>query len=663
MADNKQKPIIQLRDVIKAYATGEEPFLALQDIDMEIYQGEFLGITGKSGAGKTTLLNMISGISELTSGEVLFNGEFNGNGRYGSKGIPVHTLNEDALARWRGKNIGIVYQSFELMPTLNLVQNVMLPPDLIGSYRPRRSKEKALELLELVDILEHAYKIPAHISGGQKQRVAIARALVNDPPVIIADEPTGNLDSVTAETIFQVFEKLVDQGKTVVIVTHDESLAPRFSRRLHIVDGCIVDVNINAPTNGGSEKRSTLAQGDREALDSSTALQTSLEFRETTDETGLIRQSRQKRAPVKKDSPAILLRGVDKVYENAAGKFVALRSIDMQIDYGQFISIVGKSGSGKSTLINMITGIDYPTNGEVVVGGQQIYNMSESKRALWRGRNMGVVFQFFQLLPTLTLLENVMLPMDYCKAYSIQERPKRALELLEMVGLGEQAHKLPASVSSGQQQSAAIARALATDPAIILADEPTGNLDSRSAEIILNLFEELAASGKTIMIVTHDPSITQRTDQTVILSDGEIIDQTVARSLPLLSHPQMLAATHQAKKVVYPPLETIIRQGEPVDHFSMIVEGEVEIVVKNDGCGEMSLACLGPGQFFGEVELTHGQNSIASVRASHSGTELAVLPRDEFFNLIDGSSLTRDALREVADSRLDENRSRRKTDC
>ena len=239
MTDNKYNTIIQLQNVEKVYATGEGPFYALKDITMDIYKGEFLGITGKSGAGKTTLLNMISGVSELTSGEVLFHGESNGNDISENNTISIHTLDEDKLARWRGENIGIVYQSFELMPTLNLVQNVMLPPDLVGSYRPRRSKERALELLELVDIVEHAYKVPAHISGGQKQRVAIARALVNDPPLIIADEPTGNLDSVTAETIFQIFEKLVDQGKTVVMVTHDESLAPRFTRQMHIVDGVV----------------------------------------------------------------------------------------------------------------------------------------------------------------------------------------------------------------------------------------------------------------------------------------------------------------------------------------------------------------------------------------------------------------------------------------
>jgi putative ABC transport system ATP-binding protein len=210
---------------------------------------------------------------------------------------------------------------------------------------------------------------------------------------------------------------------------------------------------------------------------------------------------------------------------------------------------------------------------------------------------MGVVFQFFQLLPTLTLLENTMLPMDYCKLYPFYERPDRAMELLRMVGLEDQAYKLPTAVSSGQQQSAAIARALATDPSIILADEPTGNLDSRAADNILNLFEDLARRGKTVLIVTHDPSITQRTDQTIILSDGEIIDQTVARALPFLSHPQMLGATRQAEKQTIGPGATILRQGEAVEHFFMIVSGEVEIVATNLQGKECSWRDWGPASF------------------------------------------------------------------
>jgi ABC-type lipoprotein export system ATPase subunit len=646
-----QKPIIQMQDVVKAYATGEVPFIALKDVTLDIHPGEFLGITGKSGAGKTTLLNMISGVSELTSGKVLFNSGENGSP---TTATPIHNLDEDRLALWRGEKLGIIYQSFELMPTLNLVENVMLPPDFIGDYHPKTSKVRALELLELVDILEHAYKIPAHISGGQKQRVAIARALVNDPPLIIADEPTGNLDSVTAETIFQIFERLVDQGKTIVMVTHDESLAPRFSRRLHIVDGVVG----YPPKNGTGAVSISKPQIEEEAI-----FQSKDPGHEISSGEPVVpcSETEPEQTDSSQEHPAIVLRGVDKVYENAAGKFVALKNVNMQLSYGQFISIVGKSGCGKSTLLNMITGIDHPTAGEVIVGGERIYEMGKSERALWRGRNMGVVFQFFQLLPTLTLLENTMLPMDYCKVYSFNERPDRAMELLKIVGLEEQAHKLPAAVSSGQQQSAAIARALATDPALILADEPTGNLDSKSADNILDLFERLASQGKTILIVTHDPAITQRTDQTIILSDGEIIDQTVARALPYLSHPQMLAATHQAQKQAYSPRATILQQGKSVEHFFMVVSGQVEILANQAESNEMSLACLGPGQFFGEVELTQGGESIASVRAAAHGAEIALLTREIFFELIDGSPLTRSSIQEVARNRRTEH-NRRKVD-
>jgi len=661
MIEQEQNNLIKLKHVEKVYATGGGPFTALKNINLDIQKGEFLGISGKSGAGKTTLLNMISGVSQISSGEILYLPK-NTNGRTQDiQEISIHKLNEDELAVWRGQNLGIVYQSFELIPTLNLIKNVMLPQDFAGSYRPLISKEKALELLDLVDIAEHAYKIPAHISGGQKQRVAIARALINDPAIIIADEPTGNLDSVTAEHIIQIFENLVDYGKTIVMVTHDESFAPRFTRRLEIVDG-----ELGEPSNQ--------RQANRKAIDLS-----SFDADEETRSAVLEEEqdmSPQTHPPVTalgkiiaptttifQEPAAIQLYDVQKIYENAAGKFTALKNINLQIDYGQFISIVGKSGSGKSTLINMITGIDFPTGGEVAVGGEKIYQLSESQRALWRGKNIGVVFQFFQLLPILTLLENTMLPMDYCKLYSISERPKRAMQLLEQVGLKEQAHKLPASVSSGQQQSAAIARALANDPSIILADEPTGNLDSKSADMILTLFEKLAADGKTILIVTHDKSITKRTNQTVTLSDGEIIDPTIARALPLLTHPQMLAATHTAQRKFYAAHAMIIKQGDPVRNFYMIVEGEVEIVMKSDTCAEMSLARLGAGQFFGEIELTKDQPSIASVRASSSGAEVALISKEEFYQIIDGSTLTRKALHTVAGMRAKENKMRRKTDC
>jgi len=227
-------------------------------------------------------------------------------------------------------------------------------------------------------------------------------------------------------------------------------------------------------------------------------------------------------------SAMIDLRGLTKVYETPAGPFPALRGINLAIQPGEFISVVGKSGSGKSTLINMFTGIDHPTDGEIVVAGKRIRELDEGQIAQWRGRTMGIVFQFFQLLPTLTLAENVMLPMDLCNFGAAADRHDRALHLLEQVGLADDADKFPTAVSGGQQQRAAIARALANDPAIIVADEPTGNLDSRSAETIFALFESSAAAGKTIVMVTHDEELAARVPRTIVLADGLIVDE-VAR--------------------------------------------------------------------------------------------------------------------------------------
>lgn len=232
-----ESALIEMRNVVKVYSTAAGEFDALKGINLQVGAGEFVGIVGKSGAGKSTLLNMITGVDNLTSGEVLIH----------SNGSPVsiHKMSEDEIALWRGQTLGVVFQSFQLLPMLTLVENITLPMDLCGNYNPRQSRERALELLSLVEIEEHADKLPAYISGGQQQRVAIARALANDPPILVADEPTGSLDSVTADHIFDVFEHLVtSQGKTIVMVTHDQSLAPRFSRTLRITDGELENVHI-----------------------------------------------------------------------------------------------------------------------------------------------------------------------------------------------------------------------------------------------------------------------------------------------------------------------------------------------------------------------------------------------------------------------------------
>jgi putative ABC transport system ATP-binding protein len=237
------EPIVELREVVKVYSTEAGEFPALRGISLSVHTAEFLGIVGKSGAGKSTLLNMINGVDHLTSGDVFV--------RSGADEVAVHRLSESDLALWRGRTMGVVYQSFQLLPMLTLIDNIVLPMDLCGVYKRRESRERALELLALVELEDQANKLPSQISGGQQQRVAIARALANDPPILVADEPTGSLDSITADHIFDVFEHLVtDKGKTIVMVTHDNSLAPRFTRHLTLADGEIVAETESAQRSG-----------------------------------------------------------------------------------------------------------------------------------------------------------------------------------------------------------------------------------------------------------------------------------------------------------------------------------------------------------------------------------------------------------------------------
>ena len=226
-SDRGSQAFVKLEGVGKVYRTAAGDVPALTDVSAQFDRGEFVGIVGKSGAGKSTLVNMVTGVDRATSGRVEVGG------------VSVMDLGEDEMAPWRGRNVGVIYQSFELLPQLSLLDNVLLPIDLAGSYRGQTSVRRAEELLTQVGLAEHMHKPPTRISGGQQQRVAIARALANDPPLIVADEPTGNLDSATAREILDLFQLLVSAGKTVLMVTHDGTLVRRFSRALTITDGRI----------------------------------------------------------------------------------------------------------------------------------------------------------------------------------------------------------------------------------------------------------------------------------------------------------------------------------------------------------------------------------------------------------------------------------------
>ena len=223
--DSNNGAIIDLRQVVKKYEGLAGTVVALKGIDLQVGSGEFLVITGKSGAGKTTLVNMITGLDRSTAGEIWVDG------------TPVHRLGAEQTAKWRGQTVGVVFQAFELLPTLTVLQNVTLPMDFAGRYSNRQRRKRAYRLLEQMEIAEHARKLPSGVSGGQQQRVAVSRALANDPPILVAYEPTGSLDSVTAGAVLRVFEDLVDQGKTIVLVTHDRDIARRATRAITIGDG------------------------------------------------------------------------------------------------------------------------------------------------------------------------------------------------------------------------------------------------------------------------------------------------------------------------------------------------------------------------------------------------------------------------------------------
>ena len=309
------------------------------------------------------------------------------------------------------------------------------------------------------------------------------------------------------------------------------------------------------------------------------------------------------------NSQMIDLRGVDKYYQSAAGDYHALKSIDLCIGAGEFVSIIGKSGSGKSTLLNMITGIDRPTTGEVWVNGTAVHEMNENQMAIWRGDEPGYYLPIFSI---------VACPQPAAKCdpadgpggkYTPRERRQRAEHLLELVGLSEHQHKLPSMISGGQQQRAAIARALANDPPILIADEPTGNLDSKTAETVFALFNDLVAQGKTVIIVTHDSSLAKRAHRTALIADGEIVNEYVAKALPTLTPAQLLAATHKFKAREYEAGAMILTEGRDNDKFYIVSKGTVEVVLPRPNQSDVVILQLGPGKYFGEIAFFHNSKT------------------------------------------------------
>ncbi len=351
--------------------------------------------------------------------------------------------------------------------------------------------------------------------------------------------------------------------------------------------------------------------------------------------------------------PLIAMNQIVKTFKTPAGSFTALKGIQVCFNQGEFLSVIGKSGSGKSTLVNMLTGIDHPTSGTVRIGDTYVHALDENKMSIWRGKNLGIVFQFFQLLPMLSLLENVVLPMDFCDMYAAEERERRAMDLLRLVGLENLAHQMPAQVSGGQQQSAAIARALANDPPILIADEPTGNLDSRTAESVFQLLNNLVAQGKTVIMVTHDGSLAKRTSRSMIISDGELVNEWVTRAFPWLSHLRMLWLTHHLQERSLAPGAALSMEGSNPAGFYLVTDGQVEVVLNHGRRRDANTPRLFPGDVISRLDLQAAGDDVTGFEAA--GTEalsVLALQESDFEHWMQEAPADRESIQQLTYQRL-----------
>ncbi|HLX40563.1 MAG TPA: ABC transporter ATP-binding protein [Ktedonobacteraceae bacterium] len=448
---------------------------AVDEVSFTFTERQFVTIIGPSGSGKSTLLYILGGLDRATSGELMVDG------------VDVGHLSAQEEHSFRRKKLGFVFQSYHLLPSLTALENVMLPMQLAGEQSPTQMREQARTLLMQVGINEdrHHYR-PGKLSGGQQQRVAIARALANDPRVILADEPTGNLDYRNGKRVIELLKKLAEQGKTVIVVTHDRDITRLADVRLEMEDGKLRPMPVYASPIVSPRQVAQARNWDEEPV-------------------------------------TIVAESLSKYFKHRGQVIKAVDRVNFTFTEHQLVTIIGPSGSGKSTLLYILSGLDKATTGELQVDGVDVKSLSGRLENRFRRTKLGFVFQSYHLLPNLTALENVMTPMQLLGVKSHEEMREQARVLLFQVGINEDRHNYrPGKLSGGQQQRVAIARALANDPRVILADEPTGNLDSYNSKRIVELLRKLADDGKTVIVVTHDRSIAKEADVRLEMEDGRI---------------------------------------------------------------------------------------------------------------------------------------------
>jgi len=350
--------------------------------------------------------------------------------------------------------------------------------------------------------------------------------------------------------------------------------------------------------------------------------------------------------------PIIQMRNIHKRFHTLRGTVHALNNVTLDVMPGEVVVVVGPSGSGKSTMLRCINRLEAIDGGSIIVDGIPLTGARNINKVR---AEVGMVFQSFNLFPDLTVMQNIKLAPLNVRKVSDAEATERGMALLKKVGLAHKANAMPEQLSGGQQQRVAIARALANDPPILVADEPTGNLDSKTADSVFKMFQSLVDQGKTVLMVTHDRDLAERVTRTVIISDGEIIEEYLAEAFPGLTEKQLILATRQLERQTFSPGATIIKEGAPPENFYIITDGEVEVHLRASNGETFVVARMSRGQYVGEIELLRGGNSIATVRASlTTGAEVAMLDPSEFATLMAQSRTALDAVGQIAEDRLAE---------
>jgi ABC-type lipoprotein export system ATPase subunit len=539
------RDMIVCDNLVRIFSTTGVEVVALQGLDLRVGRGEMVAIVGASGSGKSTLLNILGGLDAPTAGRAVVDG------------VDLGRLSRTTRTRYRRETVGMIWQQTarNLLPHLDLRSNVELPMVLANRADRRR---RAAELLDLVGLSGLAARVPGEVSGGEQQRAAIAVALANEPAVLLADEPTGELDSATSAAVFELLRSVNRQtGTSIVAVTHDPLVADHVSRTVRIRDGRTSTETVRRTERSDTGDHRVVAE-EFAVLDRAGRLQLPrahiqklglvdrVRLRLEEDHVGLwpaggqaatsaatvaavggAPASGDRQASASDAGPAgldVMAVDLGRDFPSGGGIVRALADVSLRVAPGELLAVRGRSGAGKTTLLSLLGGVDRPTSGRVEVGGHDLAGLSPDELLEFRRRTVGYVFQGFGLLPILTAAENVELPLRLAG----MEAPARAelvRGLLDLVGMGPRAAHRPSELSGGEQQRVAIARALAARPHVLLADEPTGQLDSETGLVIMSLIRRIATeSGVTTIVATHDPAMLGVADRVVELHDGRLAE-------------------------------------------------------------------------------------------------------------------------------------------